>query len=404
MRPLDNTRTTREEGNREQGPFCYENWLAQIGGAASRGADEYNLYTDGRPTGQETGEGLDLGPYQLWNAVPVEEGYGLLRPALVLRAYNHIENPVDRSPMERTDVSRFHGGSLSDELAALISLCLGMRLKPGSIVRSFESAEDPAGKPRAEVRSRIPTLSKAERGPIIPGALGNHPLRDAELLQSLPHLTAREANTVVRSARSYQEGLWISEAAPHLAWLFLITAVEIAADHSARGGTSNIELFREQQPSIATRLESDCGEDVLTLVADKFAPTMQATQKFIRFLVDFLPAPPDRRPHTSAQFPWSGKKVREGLSLVYHHRSRALHGGVPMPVPMCEAPWKHERWEAPSEIPSGMATRAAGGTWVAKDTPLLLHTFEYIVRNAILKWWENLALKKELKEEEAEEG
>jgi hypothetical protein len=28
-----------------------------------------------------------------------------------------------------------------------------------------------------------------------------------------------------------------------------------------------------------------------------------------------------------------------------------------------------------------------GETWDAKDTPILLHTFEYSVRNALIAWW-----------------
>ena len=28
-----------------------------------------------------------------------------------------------------------------------------------------------------------------------------------------------------------------------------------------------------------------------------------------------------------------------------------------------------------------------GGTWLAKDIPILFHTFEYMARHALLKWW-----------------
>jgi hypothetical protein len=31
-----------------------------------------------------------------------------------------------------------------------------------------------------------------------------------------------------------------------------------------------------------------------------------------------------------------------------------------------------------------------GGVWLAKDTPIQLHTFEYIVRNSIINWWKSL--------------
>ncbi len=48
-----------------------------------------------------------------------------------------------------------------------------------------------------------------------------------------------------------------------------------------------------------------------------------------------------------------------------------------------------------SEISIGIAAQAKGRTWVRKDTRMLLHVFEYIVRNAPLNWWESLPAKHE---------
>ena len=49
-----------------------------------------------------------------------------------------------------------------------------------------------------------------------------------------------------------------------------------------------------------------------------------------------------------------------------------------------------------TEIPRGLAAGSRGGSWMAKDMPMLLHTYEYIVRNAILNWWEQTALNNKL--------
>jgi len=43
--------------------------------------------------------------------------------------------------------------------------------------------------------------------------------------------------------------------------------------------------------------------------------------------------------------------------------------------------------DASAEKLFSLASSAMDGTWVAKDTPILLHTFEYIVRNALIAWW-----------------
>ena len=64
---------------------------------------------------------------------------------------------------------------------------------------------------------------------------------------------------------------------------------------------------------------------------------------------------------------------------------------MPFPAPMCDPPYRHETWQGVAEKPIGLATSVAGGTWLAKDTPMLLHTFEYIARNALTKWWTSIA-------------
>jgi len=46
----------------------------------------------------------------------------------------------------------------------------------------------------------------------------------------------------------------------------------------------------------------------------------------------------------------------------------------------------------PSEVPTWSAIATKGVVWTREDTPILLHTFEYIVRGALLKWWLSLAL------------
>ena len=50
----------------------------------------------------------------------------------------------------------------------------------------------------------------------------------------------------------------------------------------------------------------------------------------------------------------------------------------------------YESYYGFSEKPFGYATEAYGAIWIAKSTPMLLHTFEYIARNALLKWWESM--------------
>jgi len=83
--------------------------------------------------------------------------------------------------------------------------------------------------------------------------------------------------------------------------------------------------------------------------------------------------------------------MKKTLSKIYGYRSRALHDGKPFPAPMCLPPFKEDpSWAAHAEKPIGLATSTLGATWLADDVPILLNTFEYIVRGCLLKWWKSL--------------
>jgi hypothetical protein len=100
--------------------------------------------------------------------------------------------------------------------------------------------------------------------------------------------------------------------------------------------------------------------------------------------------PPPRRPVQWAQQSWEPRDMKKSLGLIYGHRSNALHGGIPFPAPMCLAPMTIGSNPMPVEVPIGLSSSTKGATWAAKDTPMLLHTFEYIARGALLNWFRSL--------------
>jgi hypothetical protein len=120
-------------------------------------------------------------------------------------------------------------------------------------------------------------------------------------------------------------------------------------------------------------------------------PYLGATRKFIDFVKEFLPDPPPVRPAPWGQFSWEPQEMQRIMKLIYGYRSQALHGGKPFPAPMCIPPVKGRNSPAPSKIPPGTAMSYLGGTWLREDTPICLHTFEYIVRGTLLNWWSSLA-------------
>jgi hypothetical protein len=187
----------------------------------------------------------------------------------------------------------------------------------------------------------------------------------------------------------YQNAMWIAESEPELAWLMFVSAVEVAANYWRKMDEAAIDRLKISRPNLVKILEPH-GEELLREVAEEVAPYMGSTKKFIDFLLKFLPDPPASRPAASVKHDWTVKAFKDSFSRIYGYRSDALHGGTPFPLPMCERPARQGiAW---TEMPMSLAKTGKGGQWERKDTPMLLHLFEYIVRNALLKWWQSMVV------------
>lgn len=201
---------------------------------------------------------------------------------------------------------------------------------------------------------------------------------------------------LVRAARMYQDALWMSESQPALAWLLLVCSVETAAEHWRKVKETPVERLLASSVSKAVNiLEEAGGMELVKRIAALFAPYIGATKKFVDFTLYYLPKPPDKRPPVFAQFNWDTSNMERALKKIYGYRLKALHSGTPFPIPICDPPMKHGSEFA--EIPPGLAASACGGVWVADDIPMLLCTFEYIARNALLNWWRSMLDKKSQK-------
>jgi hypothetical protein len=376
----------RNEPAEVNGPFSYENWMAAISGSPLRHTMEYPLFTDAHIVG-----GLidTYGPYQLINAIRIGEIHPA-RPAIILRVDNHLDNQLPQ--MNKTDTSRYHGGLLSDEIAALVSLCLGIRLKAGGESRMFGEESDPKGLPVSWGHAADPILPVMKRPLVLPRAVNQHHLEGAAVLSAFHRIPPTTALVLVRAARLYQEALWIIESTPELSWIMLTSAIETVAGHWRQESEPPIERLRASQSlaPLEELLASHGDENFVLQVVSFITPYMGATRTFIDFIQTFLPPPPESRPPVAFQLSWEPKPMKQSLSQIYGYRSKALHGGIPFPAPMSDAPYQFESDSPPAEIPIGLAASTKGGVWTAKDLPMLIHTFEYIVRGALLNWWRSV--------------
>jgi hypothetical protein len=372
------------ESPSEQGSFLFENWRAALQGQEILGAYECPLYSDAWIVGQ-----AKFGPYELINTVahasaPI--GWGGIAPVVVLRVDFHKE--YDHPNMEKTDTSKYHGGTLSDELAAISALAMGCRIEAGPTTREFAKG-DLRGRPVAYYGFGAPTLSIGSAGRTLPWMVGSHSLGDISWFANWFESAPGDQITLIRAARLYQDAIWIGDTEPALAWLLLVSAIETVAGRWDQSKLSPIERVRHSKPSLVEAIEAKCPE-LLPVVAETIADTMGATRKFLNFTLSFLPPPPEARPGKPLQITWDGKQLKPILRKIYDYRSRALHDGIPFPAPMCLQPMRGHDGIAPAEQPAGLATRALGGVWRQEDTPMSLHVFEYITRRVLQAWWSSL--------------
>jgi hypothetical protein len=186
----------------------------------------------------------------------------------------------------------------------------------------------------------------------------------------------------------YQDALWLIESEPELAWLLLVSSLEIAANEWQKERGDAVKRLETSKPELYEFLLHHEDPEILRRVADSFADSLGITRKFVDFVLEFLPSPPNDRPgELWAQFEWTQDNLRRAMKAIYSYRSKALHDGRPFPLPMCSLPHHDRSWKAPAEIMTSLGTSDGTGTWLKKDVPMHLHLFEYIAREVLLKWW-----------------
>jgi hypothetical protein len=218
---------------------------------------------------------------------------------------------------------------------------------------------------------------------MLPHTLGERQISRMPLLDALPRLAPLDASVLVIAARQYQEAIWVAEADPQRAWLLLISAVETVASRWSMASLSPVERLRTSRPRLEAILDEGGGIKLVEAVATEIAPYMGATVKFRDFLLAFLPDPPTKRAPVPHRIPWETKYLKRAFERLYGYRSRTLHGGAAFPSPLCEPP------DGLEELTKGSSI-SGRHVWKPTNVPMFLHVFEYIVRGALLAWWQML--------------
>jgi hypothetical protein len=371
-----------------KGPTSQENWTASlVEGAVPLGTYEAEIYSDVRIIGALEGDAA-LGPYCAINLVPMPEPTPTVAMAcLVLRVHWYLGSEFKWPPAGTTDSSRYHGGTADDEIAALLALAFGCRFQVGPRVRFFDPGGDPLGRPQAiRGKSRPAMGRRSEHGFVLPRVLDIATLDPPVGLRHFADIKAESANALVLAARLYQSAIWIAEADPNSAWIMLVSALEVAAGSWATEKYDSVALFKEFEPELSAKL-MEAGDSILKLVAKKYGRLSRAAKKFREFVLKFAPGPPTTRPVEAFRIKWDA--LGEICDAIYSWRSHALHAGTPFPLPLCLPPFFDPKFGI-AEKPVGLGSGSGDHWWEHDDTFVLLNTFEYIARGALLNWWTSL--------------
>lgn len=288
------------------GPHLWRAWLAAPSEEPIAGK-EYLLYTDATMTCSSSV--LKIGPVELSAVSGGTGNESMLRPSLVARMWEFpgSEQPLRPGFAPPTRADHFWLGlTLDEELAALLSLVLGIRLRSGGPTRRF-TPDDPHGHDVREFEHRSPggLPQPGFHRPMVDDLTRTVALDDVrDYLPHLPCLKAKPAVALMRAARSYADGLWVADHEPEIAWLHLITALEVAAEQYNDDVDDPVELLREWNPDLANLLREQGSDDLLAQASALLRKQTGVRRKFDGFVAAFPPQEPEARSeHRWARIP-----------------------------------------------------------------------------------------------------
>lgn len=380
----------------QRGPVSWANWRAsRRQGASPHGWVEDGLYTDA----WLLGEPEPVGPYSFLNSIAHAESRRPLSLNLVLRSHIYLAQTLPTVNTRKTDTADWTALAHAEQLAALVSLALGVRCRSGGGLREYwNDHPDLRGRPTMYMHNAPVLPEPGPLGPVLPhiGGAGSH--WEAQLMKQVdlrvlpeflgryPDLDRGDAVALLRSARQYQLAIWSADDDPETSWLRLVSACETAAARMHTTDMDAVGALAVALPEVHEAL-SAAGAEAMRSAAEKLLSITRATTKFLRFITEFQPPPPPRRPSAEWQLDWT--KLRKAASSIYSARSSALHAGEPFPAPLIRPPMQPDLDEPPSEVPlNGVSVGAS--TWHPQAIPMTLATFEHVVRGCLQNWWRSL--------------
>ena len=285
-----------------------------------------------------------------------------------------IEEVIDKCyPLDNN--SHYSSKDHAEQLVARLSLIFGIRLKIGSkpcvwlkIAGSDEwNISDPLQFYREaygayHMRNRLIINTVCSSDIDDPEAKNflkpSVSLNDCEsYLEIFSRITDEQRSAITQASILYAEALWDAEDNPDIAWVKLVSAIEVAATGGRDNRTRKEEIFT-------------------SFISKNYCPSycLKCNQKRGRVIAD--------------------SELESILKTIYNYRSRYLHNGRSFPHRMNDSPWRkvngilklNERPE-----PNSSYDIRAGIKFETGDNPLFLWKFEEIVQESLKKWWRDIS-------------
>ncbi len=255
----------------------------------------------------------------------------------------------------------YHGGGISEEIVALASLFLRRRFKLGPIVREddkpiiYGKMEKFIDKPLITWQSNLGDLSK--------------------WLELVENLDGNYHQRFILAVKLYHQAILMIEEHPDMAYLNLISAIEVLCKEAAIGEVKLADLENEKLAELINRIEN---EDLRRTIEQTILKREHFIgRRFVAFILDYV-----GKDFWATERPEYGAIKRDDLpkilKRIYDQRSNTLHNGDTFPPYIFRPP------TLGAEIVPGLSITHREREWKPQDFIPHPHFFERLV-NHVLK-------------------
>lgn len=253
----------------------------------------------------------------------------------------------------------YHGGNIADEIVSLSSLFLRRKLKLGTIVRKDDRP------------MRISNANKWIDKPLISGKSNLSSITEwFVLIESLDHKVHQK---FILAVRLYHRAILLIEEEPDLAYLNLISAIEVLCQDVELNSITLNDIDSELA-KLVNSLDDNIRDSIEKRIINR---ERFIKRKFVKFILDNI----DENFWLEDR-PKQGRveqdKLEELLGRIYKQRSNTLHSGEPFPVTIYDSPVDN------CEIEFFLGISVGEKKWEPQDFIPNPHFFERLV-NYVLK-------------------